>query len=101
MAFNGSEGSKISVREGGDMTANYRTANPGERKGHFFGRDLLMEILEQEGCMGIRMYYGIDDDGEKQLVICGADASEDDMLDIVGDVSCPCPPCGSANALNS
>ena len=101
MAFDGSEGSKISVRDGAQMTANYRTANPGERKGHFFGKEILQDILAQEGCMGIRMYYGLDDDGEKQLVIVGADASEDDMLDIVADLSSPCPPCGSANALNS
>jgi len=101
MAFDGTEGGAITVRLGGTMTANYRTNNPGQRLGHFFGKDILNQILDQNGCMGIRMYYAEDDDGNKELVIVGADAEENDMLDLVADISCPCPPCGDSNALNS
>lgn len=102
MAFNGREGGQITLSEGADMTAKYRDNNPNELKGHFFGKDILKQILNQEGCMGIRMYYGIDDDEEKALVIVGADANEDDMTDLVADISMPCPNrCGSSNSLNS
>lgn len=83
------------------MTAAYRLANPGTIKGRFFGRDILEELLAQEGCMGIRIYYGLDDDAIPQLVLVGADANENDMLDLVVDTSTPCPDqCGSANPLN-
>lgn len=101
MAFDGKEGGAITLATGSQMTANYRRNNPDEILGHFFGRDILEQLLEQEGCMGIRMYYAEDADGNKELVIVGADAEENDMLDLVADVSCQCPPCGAANSLNS
>jgi hypothetical protein len=102
MAFNGTEGGQISLQTGADLTAEYRRLNPNDRKGHFFGKDILQEILDQQGCMGIRMYYGLDGDGQKELVIVGAEASEDDMTNLVADLSAPCPnACAKANPLNS
>ncbi|XOV68620.1 MAG: hypothetical protein ACFHU9_05455 [Fluviicola sp.] len=102
MAFNGTEGGLISLETGADMTERYRSKNPDEIKGHFFGKDVLQEILDQEGCMGIRMYYGLDEDYNKALVIVGADASENDMTSKVGDISLPCPSvCSAPNDLNS
>lgn len=102
MAFNGKEGGVISLSEGSTMTAEYRHQNPDKLKGHFFGKDILNKILEQEGCMGIRIYYGIDSEGVQQLVLAGADNEENDILEIVGDISFPCPDaCSSNNPLNS
>jgi len=101
MSYNGKEGKAISLNLGAQMTGNYRNNNPGEILGHFFGRDILKQILDQEGCMGIRLYYAEDDDGNKELVIVGADADTNDMLELVADVSSQCPPCGQANSLNS
>ena len=101
MSYNGKEGGAISIETGSEMTANYRRNNPNEILGHFYGRDILKQILDQEGCMGIRMYYAEDADGKKELVLVGADSSEDDMLDLIADVSCQCPPCGTPNNLNS
>lgn len=102
MAFDGTEGSAITLSNGASMTNEYRQRNPGAVKGHFFGKEILNQILDQEGCMGIRMYYGLDEDGNKQLVIVGADSDENDMLDLVADFSVPCPSaCSTPNALNS
>lgn len=101
MSFDGTEGGKITLKDGGTMTAKYRQNNPGQRLGHFFGKDILNQILEQNGYMGIRMYYAMDANGNKELVIVGADADENDMTNLVADVSCPCPPCGDTNPLNS
>ncbi len=84
------------------MTKAYRVANPGQRIAHFFGRDILEELLAQEGCMGLRMYYGLNEDGDSELILVGADADENDMLEKVADVSSPCPNwCSSPNKLNS
>lgn len=102
MAFNGTEGGAIPLQDAADMTSAYRRANPGETKGHFFGKEILLELLNQDGCKGIRMYYGIGESGEKELVLVGADAQENDMTDLVADLSLPCPGlCGVANVLNS
>ncbi len=101
MAFNGTEGGLISLKEGAAMTAAYREAGINSIKGRFFGRDLLEELLAQEGCMGIRMYFGLDDESNMQLVLVGADSDEDDMLELILDNSVPCPTrCGSGNGLN-
>ncbi|MFT6500816.1 MAG: hypothetical protein ACJASQ_000926 [Crocinitomicaceae bacterium] len=102
MAFNGTEGAQISLSTGSALTAEYRAQNPGETKGHFYGKDILNDLLDQSGCMGIRIYYGIDGDGNKELVLVGADQEECDLTDLVVDVSSPCPNrCSKENDLNS
>tara|TARA_R110002072_G_scaffold303135_2_gene495231 strand:+ start:20887 stop:21198 length:312 start_codon:yes stop_codon:yes gene_type:complete len=103
MAFNGTEGKKISLKDGGKWTSNYRKSkSEGDPNGHTFGKDILNNILNQEGCVGIRMYYGIDDDGEKILILAGVKANEDDITDLIVDKSVSCPSrCGTKNGLNS
>jgi hypothetical protein len=102
MAFDGTEGDPITLITGGTMTAKFRLNYPNLTKGCFFGKDLLNQILAQTGCMGIRMYFAQDSNNVLQLVIVGADASEDDMCNLIGDVSVLCPPrCGNRNSLNS
>lgn len=101
MAFNGTEGELISLKDGAAMTAAYRSANPGGMRGHFFGREVLNQILSQEGCMGIRMYYGINEEGVQQLIIVGANSEEQDLTAMVADVSVGCPyRCDPSSALN-
>lgn len=102
MTFNGKEGEEISLAKGSELTSAYRNLNPGETLGHFFGKEILNQILEQDGCMGIRIYYGLGEDNSKQLVLVGADEAQNDMTQLVADVSHPCPPlCSQANPLNS
>lgn len=102
MAFDGTEGKEITLSEGAALTATYRDINPNETKGHFIGKDLLNRMLGQTDCMGIRIYHGIDSNGDRQLVIVGADSNEDDILGIVADQLVGCPQkCGTANDLNS
>jgi hypothetical protein len=102
MAFDGTEGGAITLADGAAMTKEHRLRNPTALKGRFFGKDILNQILDQEGCMGIRFYFGQDEDGNRQLVAVGADQYEDDMLDLIADVSRPCPSnCSTPNALNS
>lgn len=102
MSFDGTEGASISRTDAGTMTANYRTKNPGDTKGHFIGKEILESILAQTDCQGIRIYYGIDGEDAKQLIIAGADSNEDDILDLIADYMVPCPSrCGTNNVLNS
>ena len=104
MAFNGKEGTKVTLSEASGWTAAYRsTIDEGDRIAHFFGKNLINSILDQDGCMGIRIYHGIDESDEKVLVLVGADADEDDMTTgVIVEKSFPCPPrCSSSNDLNS
>ncbi|RYE16519.1 MAG: hypothetical protein EOP51_25635 [Sphingobacteriales bacterium] len=91
MSFNGSEGGPICLDDAAALTDKYRSLNPNSTNGHFMGRDILLRLLDQPGCMGIRTYYGIDADGKKQIVMVGADENEADMLDLIADMSQPCP----------
>ncbi len=104
MAFDGNEGSEVTLAEASEWTANYRkTIAEGEIIAQFIGRKKLFEILDQEGCMGIRIYYGIGDDGKKNMIFVGASSDENDMENgvIIEKIS-PCPPkCSQKNPLNS
>jgi len=104
MAFKGNEGTKVTLSEASGWTAAYRrTIQEGERIAHFFGKDKINEILDQEGCMGIRIYHGIDESSEKILILVGADANEQDMTTgVIVERSVGCPPrCPGKNDLNS
>ncbi|TNF48427.1 MAG: hypothetical protein EP305_05510 [Bacteroidetes bacterium] len=102
MSFDGKEGAMISLQEAADLTANYRNRNEGAVKGYFYGKDHLETLLSQNGCVGIRIYFGEDNTGTTQLVLVGANGSEDDLLGQVLENGTPCPPrCGSRNDLNS
>ena len=80
MAFLGTEGESIEHQLAGQWTRNYREANPNEIQGHFFGHRILESILQQKGCMGIRMYYALDDNQERHLVLVGVDKDGNDMV---------------------
>ncbi len=104
MPFTGSENHDITLAEAAALTLNYRNANPpGTTIAHFFGMDAINSILAQPGCVGIRIYYGQELNGEKKIVLCGVDAAENDMYN--GDLAqhaLTCPAiCGIANPLNS
>lgn len=103
MAFNGTEGQAITLTAGAAMTADYRdNAGTGAIQGVFIGRDHIQDILDQTDCMGIRIYFGINADGENTVVLVGANASENDQLDLIVNSGMPCPPtCGRSNDLNS
>lgn len=105
MSFDGKEGKNVPLDDAARWTANFRTENPGAIKGHFFGEDILNDILGQFQNKGIRFYNGIDDEGNYCLIAVGAKSNEDDQLrpaNTIADFSMPCPPkCGTANDLNS
>lgn len=104
MAFNGTEGTFISLAEGTAMTAKYRNeflSGNRVRKAVFFGKEKLQAILNQTDCEGIRCYFGAvevsngnDSWSELTLVMVGADSSENDQLGAqhhILDYGSPCP----------
>lgn len=93
ITFNGNEGMPMDPTQAAAWTANYRlTIGPGETKAVFFGKNILNAILDQRGCMGIRMYFAINNEGKRTLVLVGANAAGYDQLDgIVADFGSTCP----------
>jgi len=53
----GKEGAEIKVRVAADWTKNHRHRHPGGIISQFFGFEILQSILQQPGCLGIRIYY--------------------------------------------
>lgn len=103
MSFTGDEDHTISLDQAAAWTKNYRDKNPKEVQGHFFGRTAIKNILAQADCVGIRIYYALDDNGQKQLILVGVTADENDLYKgVLAERSRPCPPiCGTKNPLNS
>jgi hypothetical protein len=102
--YDGSAGDPISLETGKAWAANYKSKNPGAIRGHYFGYEIIEQILNQAECSGIRMYYALDDKGVKQLLLVGVDFEGNDMLplegstfaldgsgNIIADASFPCP----------
>jgi hypothetical protein len=105
MSFDGTEGKFINVETAGAMTKKYREgahSGNGHTIAHFLGKEKLRQLLDQNGSMGLRIYYAKDTNGEPQIVVVAADQDENDMLDLVLDMSLLCPNrCSKPNALNS
>jgi hypothetical protein len=112
----GKESDPISLETAKQWTANYRRQNPGEREAHFFGFEMIKLILAEKNCMGIRMYYALDEKGQKQLILVGVDAKGENLLpttlklnaartesgkeNAVADASFPCPgTCANSTSL--
>ncbi len=104
MSFTGNEDHSITLEEASELTQNYRdNAESGAKKGGYFSKESLLDILNQDECVGIRYYFGEEDDGTPVLVLVGVDEEENDLTNgALREKSTPCPPrCGQANDLNS
>lgn len=69
------------------------------------GGNDMKRILDQQGCVDVRFYFGIENVGGSQnmkLFAVGVDANGDDLYNgLILDHSVPCPPmCGKPNPLN-
>ncbi len=102
MSFTGREDHSISLATAAAWTLKYRTANPGAVLAAFYGKDAIQAILNQANCVGIRIYYALDDNGAKQLIIVGVKADENDLYNgLLAERGIICPPfCGGGNPLN-
>ncbi|MES2559837.1 MAG: hypothetical protein V4590_08870 [Bacteroidota bacterium] len=95
---------EIDLLEASNLTANYRDAQTETVyvKAQFFGTEGIQAILNQTDCIGIRIYYGLSNQGVPKLVLVGVnEAGNDQCEDIVLDKGIACPPdCSEDNSLN-
>jgi len=100
-------GKPISKETANKWIKNHSEKHPdkGSIRARFFGSDIINQLLTQDKCVGMRIYYAINDEGEKQLLLVGAreDGTNiwpDDDIDkegaqtsgLIVDASSPCPP---------
>lgn len=95
-------GEVISLDEAKVMTAAHRANNTTGVLAHHYDKDLVLQVLNQTGCTGLRMYHGIENDTHV-MVLVGTDSNGDDMENgVILERGTLCPPrCPKKNNLNS
>lgn len=104
MNYTGNEDHSISLTEASELTANYRNAQTGSYiKAEYFGKNAILDLLNQDSCIGMRVYYGLNSEGVQKLVLVGVDTNGDDLTSgLIMEHGLLCPTnCSSSNALNS
>ena len=106
MNLKGQENHFITFEKGGEMTKRYRNQiTPEGIIGGYISSDAMLALLNQEGCVGFRYYYGLNDNNNMELVFVGVDSDGNDIIDsdkLCIDNAAVCPPrCSNNNILNS
>lgn len=102
MDINTNSGDIITLDEAKQLTHSFQKRYPNEKKAFFVGKDKLQKILEQDGCIGFRIYNGYnDEESESNRVLVGVDEKGNDMIDgLILDRVIPCPPyCSGSGGL--
>jgi hypothetical protein len=73
-------GGEISMETAIEFTKAYAEAHPNENLSYHLGRNIIEQILAQPGCVGMRFYYGYNNEGQKTLVYVGLDANGNDLV---------------------
>jgi hypothetical protein len=73
-------GGEISLETATHFTKTFVEAYPNEYQTYTLGRNIIDLILAQPGCVGMRFYYGLNDQGQKTLVYVGVDANGNDLV---------------------
>ena len=114
-----STGGDISLDEAIKWTKNFKDKHPEptEIKAHMFGKNIMHKILSQPHCVAMRIYYALEDSGQKHLLLVGVDKEGNDQLPTnhltygsginttsssgtIGDKSVTCPPtCSTSSPL--
>jgi len=101
--YDGKEDHSITLPEAAAMVRNFQSqAEPNAVIGGYFGEEAILNILNQEGAIGLRYYYAMDNAGMPHLVLVGVDAEGNDMMEgQLAERAMSCPPfCGETNELN-
>jgi len=95
-------GEFIPIDEAKVMTKAWRVAFPDSTKAGMADSVKIQELLSQPGCVGMRMYFAINEDNEKTLVLVGTDEDGNDLYNgLILDKVKLCPNhCPSPNPLN-
>ena len=102
MSLDPNTGSIITEEQARKMVSAFAEKFPKQIVSSFIGGNNVKKILEQENCIGIRIYNGYDTVAQKiSLVLLGVDKDEQDILKnaIIYDQMAVCPPACPKNGL--
>lgn len=74
-------GEEIGLELGTQMVKGYQKANPSDVHSYLIGRDIIDQILAQPGCVGIRFFNALNEQGEKTLVYLGVDKTGNSIIE--------------------
>ena len=95
MSLNVNTGSIITQQEAKDLARSFESRFPNEITSSFIGSANLEALLNQNDCIGIRIYNGYDEIAEKiSLIMVGVDSKEKDIINnrLIYDQMATCPP---------
>ncbi|PJJ60740.1 hypothetical protein [Hymenobacter chitinivorans] len=91
--FPESAGSIIPLDLAAKMTHRYQQTYPNGQWAGYYSAYVYNNLMEQPGCLGIRLYNGIKEDKSECYVLVGVNEKGNDMTDgLIYDLSAPCPP---------
>ena len=100
MDIDENSGAIINLTEAKEFAKQYGGLFPTEIPAYFVGKQKVKDILDQENCMGIKIYKGYDFlKQKKNLIIIGVDNKGAEIPDIIVERALPCPPAGLPNIL--
>ena len=73
-------GEDIGLELGMKMVKDYFDAT-GDRLNHFVGKNILIKILSQPDCVGIKIYKALNEEGIQTYVMVGLDSKADAILE--------------------
>jgi hypothetical protein len=97
MSFTKDDGQYITLQDASSWTSNYRNSSSYNGiKAIFYGKAKIAGIVNQTGCVGVRVYYAIDTTDTPVMVLIGVDANGNDIestMILERGIICP-PNCG-------
>lgn len=100
----------ITLSDAATMTHAFRSVNSTANLGETFGKNAVQAILNQSGCVGIRIYYAMDTNSTLKVIIVGIDSANKDMYQgllaergaCCTPLACfPCAALSNSNPLNT
>jgi len=79
-ALSAEVGEDIGYELGVKMVKDYYDAT-GDKSAHFVGKNILIKILSQPDCMGIRIYKALNEQGAQTYVMVGMNSKAEPILE--------------------
>ncbi|MCL9807628.1 hypothetical protein NAT51_19050 [Flavobacterium amniphilum] len=86
-------GEVITLQEAQDYVSEFKKNYPDEVTSFFVGKNHIKDILNQEDCIGLRVYNGYDyAEARMNQVFIGVNSDENDMKGLIVNKTTVCPP---------
>lgn len=78
--FNEKAGATISRSEARKMTSAFQSKFPDLTRAYYFSADQIKKVLSTPGCVGIRTYHGLDNNGSMVHILVPVSSNGNPML---------------------